>query len=81
MSATPETIWQMLGCTVVQNGYTLRAYGPSELHPAPENLNKALACAKDHGATIEVSSNPACLVDADVIYTDVWVSMGEEDQL
>jgi ornithine carbamoyltransferase len=69
----------MYGCAKM--GMHFVAYGPSELNPAPESLNKALACAKENGATIEVSSDPACLASADVIYTDVWVSMGEEDQI
>lgn len=29
---------------------------------------------------IKVSDNPKCLVDADIVYTDIWASMGEEAQ-
>ena len=33
------------------------------------------------GAKISFSSDPSCLKYADVIYTDIWASMGEEDQI
>ena len=34
------------------------------------------------GAVIEVASTPeACLKGVDVIYTDVWASMGEEAEI
>jgi ornithine carbamoyltransferase len=57
------------------------AYGPEELHPNPHNMDKALKLAEHSGAIIEASSDPQCLLNADIIYTDVWVSMGEEDQI
>ena len=31
------------------------------------------------GATIEISHDERCLAGADVIYCDIWASMGEED--
>jgi ornithine carbamoyltransferase len=44
-------------------------------------LEKVSAVAAETGAEITVSSDPACLGGADVIYTDIWASMGEEDQI
>lgn len=42
---------------------------------------KALKYAKDSGAVIEFHNDPTLAVkDADVIYTDVWVSMGDEGE-
>ena len=42
---------------------------------------RAGAVAAETGAEIVVSSDPECLKGADVIYTDIWASMGEEDQI
>lgn len=57
------------------------AYGPKELWPNQEILAKVNAVAKENGAIIEVSDNVESLKDADVLYSDVWVSMGEEAQM
>ncbi len=67
------------GCAKM--GMHFVAYGPKELKIDPQVLADAKAIADQTGATIEVSHNPDCLKDADVIYTDVWCSMGEEDQV
>jgi ornithine carbamoyltransferase len=57
------------------------ALGPKELWPAENTLVKIREVAAASGATIEISDKPDCVKGADVIYTDVWVSMGEEDQM
>ena len=56
-------------------------FGPKELAPAKEVLDKCLEAAKETGATFEISDDPACLDGADVLYTDIWASMGEEDKI
>ena len=66
----------MYGCAKM--GMHFVAYGPKELQPHPEVLAVAEAIAKETGATITVSDDISCVKGADVIYTDVWVSMGEE---
>ncbi|MBU0532561.1 ornithine carbamoyltransferase [Candidatus Micrarchaeota archaeon] len=49
--------------------------GPEGYLPSSEYLEEA----EKTGAKVEVTSDPAYAVkDADVIYTDVWVSMGDE---
>ncbi|WP_035294986.1 ornithine carbamoyltransferase [Clostridium sp. KNHs214] len=58
------------------------ALGPKELNPDPKVMAEAEAFAKESGATIEVTDNvDEAVKGADVIYTDIWASMGEEDQL
>ncbi len=49
--------------------------GPDGYQPSAEYLEEV----QKTGAKVEVTSDPAYAVnDADVIYTDVWVSMGDE---
>ena len=69
----------MYGCAKM--GVHFVAYGPDELEVDPEVLTASRKVAETTGSIIEVSSDPACLRGADVIYTDVWASMGEEDQI
>ncbi|KAF0196817.1 MAG: ornithine carbamoyltransferase [Bacillota bacterium] len=57
------------------------AYGPKDLWPAENSLTEIRKVAAASGAIIEVSDQLASVKGADVIYTDVWVSMGEEDQM
>ena len=69
----------MYGCAKMGIHYT--AYGPAELEPDPDILEKAREVAAETGGAIEISDSPECLKGADVIYTDVWASMGEEAQI
>ena len=47
----------------------------------PDVTAAANEVAEYTGAKISFSSDPSCLKYADVIYTDIWASMGEEDQI
>ncbi len=62
-------------------GLDFRIVAPRELHPSEEILNLARQIASETGANITVTDNIAeGVAGADAIYTDVWVSMGEEDK-
>jgi len=54
------------------------AFAPKELFPDENLVARMQAVAAETGAVLEFSSDPDCVKGADVIYTDVWVSMGEE---
>ncbi len=71
----------MYGCAKMGMHYV--AYGPEELAKEvdQEKVKKAQQIAEENGGKIEVSSDEACLKGADVIYADVWASMGEEEQI
>jgi ornithine carbamoyltransferase len=55
--------------------------GPKELFPSEEILAKVREVGKLTGAKIEITDDVNAVKGADVIYTDVWASMGEEDQI
>ena len=71
----------MYGCAKMGMHYV--AYGPQELIDGidPDVTAAANEVAEYTGAKISFSSDPSCLKYADVIYTDIWASMGEEDQI
>jgi ornithine carbamoyltransferase len=70
----------MIGAAKVGMHFTICS--PEDLRPTEGLTHKAHEFAKESGAQIHFSNNPHEAVDgADVIYTDVWASMGEEDQL
>ena len=64
-------------------GVDFRIAAPRELFPEYELVKEAREIAQKYhtGAKINVVENPnQAVLDADFIYTDVWVSMGEEDK-
>ncbi len=62
-------------------GVNVRICAPKELFPAQEVTDYANEFAKESGSQLMVTDDiQKGVKDADVLYTDVWVSMGEEDQ-
>jgi len=62
-------------------GFDVSVATPEGYEPSGNAVYKALELAKDTGARITITNNPVEAVKgADVIYTDVWVSMGQEGE-
>ena len=58
------------------------ACGPKDLWPDKDLVKKCREIASETGASIEMTENVKEATEyADVIYTDVWVSMGEPDEV
>lgn len=69
----------MIGCAKLGMNYT--AVAPKSLFPAAELTEEMQALAEETGGSITVTDDIELGVKgADALYTDVWVSMGEEDQ-
>ncbi|WP_121640338.1 ornithine carbamoyltransferase [Virgibacillus sp. Bac330] len=69
----------LIGCAKV--GMDVRICSPELLLPNEDVVRYAEEVAKDSGANITITSDiDEAVSGAEVIYTDVWVSMGEEDK-
>lgn len=63
-------------------GMTFHLVCPKELKPTPELQDKVQAIAVQTGAQIMITDDIAQgFRDSDVLYTDVWVSMGEPEEV
>ncbi len=70
----------MVGCAKM--GMHFVACAPKKYFPNAELVARCRAVAKDTGAVLEFIEDPMTATkNADVIYTDVWVSMGEPDEV
>ena len=70
----------MVGCAKM--GMHFVACAPEAYFPAPELIAECQAVAAETGAKLEFITDPMeATKNADVIYTDVWVSMGEPDSV
>ena len=73
-----------MGCSLliggVQMGMDVRIASPEALQPPSELVAEMQALAKTTGARISLHTDPLQAVkDVDFVYTDVWVSMGEDE--
>ena len=68
----------MIGCAKVGIDFVLIA--PSELWPMRSLVRTCQEYAEASGATITISDDTNAVEGADDIYTDVWISMGEEEK-
>lgn len=70
----------MVGCAKM--GMHFVACAPKKYFPNDDLVEECKKIAKETGATIELIENPTeATKGAHVIYTDVWVSMGEPDNV
>lgn len=68
----------MIGCAKVGINFTIIA--PKELWPKEELVELCNGYAGESGSSIEITDSTDGVKGADVLYTDVWCSMGEEDK-
>ena len=70
----------MIACAKM--GIHFTACAPKELFPAAELVETAKDIAAESGGSVTLTEDVnAGTKDADVIYTDIWVSMGEPDEV
>lgn len=68
----------LIGCSKM--GIDIVIVAPKLLWPNPEHIAVCETYAKASGSSILVTEDLNAVEGADVIYTDVWCSMGEEDK-
>lgn len=69
----------MLSTTRLGMNFTLAC--PPNYAPKPEVVSDAMALAAVAGTTVEITHDARAAVEgADVVYTDVWASMGQEQE-
>ena len=61
-------------------GMNVRIICPEGYRPKEGIVSSAQELGEKHGCTIEVTGDLEAVAGADVVYTDVWASMGQEDE-
>ncbi|MDX9799804.1 MAG: ornithine carbamoyltransferase [Spirochaetia bacterium] len=70
----------MIGCSIMGTDITIAS--PHSLLPSERIVTMARNFSEKSGSLVEITTDiQKAVIDADVIYTDVWASMGEEDKL
>ena len=68
----------LIGCSKM--GVDIAIIAPKELWPNPEHVAVCEGYAKEAGSKVIITDDIEEVKGADVIYTDVWCSMGEEEK-
>ena len=61
-------------------GMNVRIICPEGYRPKEGIVSAAQELGEKHGCSIEVTGDLEAVAGADVVYTDVWASMGQEDE-
>jgi ornithine carbamoyltransferase len=68
--------------TAVKLGTNVRVCSPEGYEPNARVVNEAMRTAHETGAEVTILNDPDAAADGtDAIYTDVWASMGQEDEI
>ncbi len=68
--------------TAVKLGVNIRVCSPEGYEPNSRVVNEAMRVAMEAGSEVTILNDPdAAAEGADAIYTDVWASMGQEDEI
>jgi ornithine carbamoyltransferase len=69
----------LMGCA--KFGMSVAVAHPHGYAPNPDLVTRTRECAAAHGSGVLITENPSeAVANADVVYTDVWASMGQEDE-
>ncbi len=72
-----NNVWRSLALACALAGMATRLATPVGYGPAPEDVDQV----RSAGGRLEVTEDPhEAAAGADVLYTDVWTSMGQEDE-
>ncbi|MFA5500583.1 MAG: ornithine carbamoyltransferase [Candidatus Omnitrophota bacterium] len=76
-----NNVLNSLMCAAAKVGFNMKVATPKGYDPLKKAADIAKKCAAESGASIEFMNEPeAAAKGADIIYTDVWVSMGQEKE-
>ena len=76
-----NNVTHSLMLAAVMSGCNFHAGCPAGFEPRTKVVAMAREIAKDTGSEIVITNDPkAAVKDADVVYTDTWVSMGKDDE-
>lgn len=77
-----NNVLNSLMCASAKVGLDMKIATPKGYEPMKELVRIAKALAKESGSGLECSNDPRLAAkNADIIYTDVWVSMGQEKEV
>lgn len=78
---TDNNVAHSLAIFGLKLGLEIRLVGPKEFWPKQEAINTLRELERKYGGKLIITDDPnGGLKDVDVVYTDVWVSMGQEKE-